>query len=60
MDERPLIVLAVGDPTTLAALLEAVQRRFGADYRVVPHLSPGARRRARTSPSSSPTSTSPR
>jgi thioredoxin reductase (NADPH) len=40
MDERPLIVLAVGDPTTLAALLEAVQRRFGADYRVVPHLSP--------------------
>jgi thioredoxin reductase (NADPH) len=40
MDERPLIVLVVGDPTTLAALLEAVQRRFGADYRVVPHLSP--------------------
>jgi thioredoxin reductase (NADPH) len=42
MDERPLIVLVVGDPATLAALLEAVQRRFGADYRVAPHLAPDA------------------
>lgn len=42
MDERPLIQLVVGDPKTLAALLEDVQRRFGADYRVVPHLTPDA------------------
>jgi thioredoxin reductase (NADPH) len=42
MDERPLIVLVVGDPATLATLLEAVQRRFGADYRVAPHLAPDA------------------
>jgi thioredoxin reductase (NADPH) len=38
MEERPVILIVVGDPATLAPLLEAIQRRFGADYRVVPHL----------------------
>jgi thioredoxin reductase (NADPH) len=36
---RPVIMVIDDEPGELAALLEALTRRFGADYRVVPHLS---------------------
>ncbi len=39
MAERPVILVVDDEPSELAALLEALTRRFGSDYRVVPHLS---------------------
>jgi thioredoxin reductase (NADPH) len=42
MAERPAIVVVDDEPTALATMLEALTRRFGADYRVVPHLSASA------------------
>jgi thioredoxin reductase (NADPH) len=40
MGEKPVIVIVDDEPAELASLLEAVQRRFGADYRVAPFLTP--------------------
>jgi thioredoxin reductase (NADPH) len=37
--ERPVIAVVEDDPSILGALLDALNRRFGADYRVVPFLS---------------------
>jgi thioredoxin reductase (NADPH) len=42
MDPRPAIVIVDDDPADLAALLDALGRRFGGDYRIVPHLSGSA------------------
>jgi thioredoxin reductase (NADPH) len=39
MAERPAIVVLDDEPAALAAMLDALTRRFGADYRIVPHLS---------------------
>jgi thioredoxin reductase (NADPH) len=39
MAERPAIVVVDDEPDELAAILDALTRRFGGDYRVVPHLS---------------------
>ncbi|MGO8753948.1 MAG: FAD-dependent oxidoreductase [Gallionellaceae bacterium] len=39
MVERPVIMVVDDEPAVLAALLDALTRRFGADYRIVPHLS---------------------
>jgi thioredoxin reductase (NADPH) len=39
MADRPVIVIVDDEPTALAAMLDALNRRFGADYRVVPYLS---------------------
>ncbi|HTP24084.1 MAG TPA: FAD-dependent oxidoreductase [Anaeromyxobacteraceae bacterium] len=39
MGERPVILIVDDEPAELAALLETLTRRFGADYRVVPQLS---------------------
>jgi thioredoxin reductase (NADPH) len=39
---RPIIMLVDDDPQELAALLNALARRFGEDYRVVSHFSPHA------------------
>jgi thioredoxin reductase (NADPH) len=39
MGDRPAIVILDDEPAALAAMLDALTRRFGADYRVVPHLS---------------------
>lgn len=39
MAERPVIVVVDDEPAALAAMLDALTRRFGADYRIVPHLS---------------------
>ena len=39
MADRPVIVVVDDEPTALAAMLDALNRRFGADYRVVPFLS---------------------
>jgi len=39
MAERPVIVIVDDEPDTLAAMLDALTRRFGGDYRVVAHLS---------------------
>jgi thioredoxin reductase (NADPH) len=39
MAERPVIVVVDDEPDALAALLDALTRRFGGDYRVMPHLS---------------------
>lgn len=38
---RPIIMLVDDDPQELAALLNALARRFGGDYRVVSYLSAG-------------------
>jgi thioredoxin reductase (NADPH) len=40
MAERPVIVIVDDEPAALAAMLDALNRRFGADYRVAPFLSP--------------------
>ncbi len=40
MADRPVILIVDDEPAALAAMLDALTRRFGADYRVVPHLSP--------------------
>ena len=43
MNARPNIILVDDEPTPLASLLDALTRRYGGDYRVIPHLSaPGA------------------
>jgi thioredoxin reductase (NADPH) len=39
---RPVIMVVDDEPGALAALLDALARRFGGDYRVVSHLSPQA------------------
>lgn len=39
MGDRPVIVIVDDEPTALAGMLDALSRRFGADYRVVPFLS---------------------
>lgn len=39
MAQRPVILVVDDEPSELAALLEALTRRFGSDYRVVSHLS---------------------
>jgi thioredoxin reductase (NADPH) len=39
MAERPAIVVVDDEPNALAALLEALTRRFAGDYRVLPYLS---------------------
>jgi thioredoxin reductase (NADPH) len=39
MAERPVIVVVDDEPDALAALLDALTRRFGGDYRVMPYLS---------------------
>ena len=39
MPERPAILIVDDEPTALAAMLDALTRRFGGDYRVEPHLS---------------------
>lgn len=39
MDARPIILLVDDEPAALASLLDALTRRYGGDYRVIPHLS---------------------
>jgi len=39
MAQTPAIVVVDDEPDALAAMLDALTRRFGTDYRVVPHLS---------------------
>src|SRR5262245_56569543 len=40
MPGRPVILVVDDDPSALATLLDALARRYGSDYRVVPQLSP--------------------
>jgi thioredoxin reductase (NADPH) len=42
MFTRPVILIIDDEPVEMAALLDAVARRFGGDYRVVSHLSANA------------------
>jgi thioredoxin reductase (NADPH) len=42
MADRPAIVILDDEPVALSALLDALARRFGGDYRVVSHLDPAA------------------
>jgi thioredoxin reductase (NADPH) len=42
MAERAAIVVVDDEPAALAAMLDALTRRFGADYRVLPYLAPSA------------------
>jgi len=42
MAERPAIVILDDEPVALSALLDALARRFGSDYRVVSHLTADA------------------
>lgn len=39
MPERPAIIVLDDEPAALASMLDALTRRFGTDYRIVPHLS---------------------
>jgi thioredoxin reductase (NADPH) len=39
MADRPVIVIVDDEPAALAGMLDALNRRFGADYRVAPYLS---------------------
>ncbi|MEJ2374305.1 MAG: FAD-dependent oxidoreductase [Pseudolabrys sp.] len=39
MVERPAIVIVDDEPDALAAMLDALARRFGGDYRIIPYLS---------------------
>jgi CheY-like chemotaxis protein len=39
MAERPVILVVDDEPAGLATMLDALTRRFGGDYRVVPYLS---------------------
>jgi thioredoxin reductase (NADPH) len=39
MAERPVIMVVDDEPDALAAMLDALTRRFGGDYRVTPYLS---------------------
>jgi thioredoxin reductase (NADPH) len=41
-DGRPAIVILDDEPVALSALLDALARRFGGDYRVISHLDPRA------------------
>jgi thioredoxin reductase (NADPH) len=38
MPDRPVIMVVDDEPNELAALLDALTRRFGGDYRVIPYL----------------------
>lgn len=38
MSSRPNIIVVDDEPTALASLLDALTRRYGGDYRVIPHL----------------------
>jgi thioredoxin reductase (NADPH) len=40
MADRPAIVVVDDEPTALAAILDALTRRFGSDYRLESHLAP--------------------
>jgi thioredoxin reductase (NADPH) len=40
MHKRAVILIVDDDPNALGLLLDALARRFGGDYRVVPHFSP--------------------
>ena len=40
MAERAVIIVVDDESSVLAAMLDALTRRFGADYRVAPYLSP--------------------
>lgn len=42
MAERPIIMVVDDETDALAAMLDALTRRFGGDYRVVPYLSVSA------------------
>lgn len=42
MAERPAIVIVDDEPDPLAKMLDALARRFGGDYRVIPYLSANA------------------
>jgi thioredoxin reductase (NADPH) len=42
MAERPVIMVVDDEPDALAAMLDALARRFGGDYRVIPQLSASA------------------
>jgi thioredoxin reductase (NADPH) len=42
MTERPAIVIVDDQPDALAAMLDALTRRFSTDYHVIPYLSPNA------------------
>jgi thioredoxin reductase (NADPH) len=42
MAERPAIVIVDDEPDPLAKMLDALARRFGGDYRVIPYLSASA------------------
>ena len=42
MRDRPLIIAVDDESDALAAMLDALTRRFGGDYRIMPHLSPCA------------------
>ena len=39
MNARPNIIVVDDEPTALASLLDALARRYGGDYRVIPHRS---------------------
>src|SRR4051794_2094127 len=39
MQVRPVILIVDDEARAVAELLDALARRFGADYRVIPHLS---------------------
>ena len=39
MAKRPVIMVVDDEPDALAAMLDALARRFGGDYRVIPQLS---------------------
>ncbi len=39
MNARPNIIVVDDEPTALASLLDALTRRYSADYRIIPHLS---------------------
>ncbi len=39
MNGRPIIMVVDDEPADLGSLLDALTRRYGGDYRVIPHLS---------------------
>jgi hypothetical protein len=38
MDEKPAIIVVDDEADALAGIREALTRRFGGDYRILPHL----------------------
>ena len=42
MDEKPAIIVVDDEADALAGIREALTRRFGGDYRILPHLAAGA------------------